>query len=232
MIKQKKILAVIPARGGSKEIPRKNIKTLAGKPLIAWSIIEAQKSVYIDRLILSSDDDEIIRIAEEFGCQAPFIRPASLAQDDTPSADVVLHALEMLPDYDYVVLLQPTSPLRNVADIDGCIKKCITNGLNSLVTVTVSGKSPYWMFTKDSDDLLKPILEHTPGTLVTRRQDLPVYFELNGAINICSCPWLKKNKKLITDATYGFEMPRSRSVDIDSLLDLKICEFLLTEQIS
>ncbi|MEH2097772.1 acylneuraminate cytidylyltransferase family protein, partial [Nostoc sp.] len=121
MIHGKKVLAIIPARGGSKAVPRKNIREIGGKPLIAWTIEEAKKSQYIDRLILSSEDDEIISIAQKWGCEIAFKRPVELAQDDTPGIAPVLHALNQLPIYDYVVLLQPTSPLRQVIDIDGCI---------------------------------------------------------------------------------------------------------------
>ncbi len=113
MIAGKTVLAIIPARGGSKGVPRKNIRLLAGKPLIVWTIDEAKKSKYIDRFILSSEDDEIIKIAREYGCEVPFKRPIELAQDDTPGIEPVIHAINTLEDkYDYVVLLQPTSPLR------------------------------------------------------------------------------------------------------------------------
>ena len=126
MLNGKTILAIIPARGGSKGIPRKNIKPLAGKPLIAWTIEEAKKSKYIDRLILSSEDEEIIRIAKKWGCEVPFVRPKEFAEDETSGIEPILHAIETLSEkYDYVCLLQPTSPLRTVNDIDGCIKKCI-----------------------------------------------------------------------------------------------------------
>nr|HPK54819.1 acylneuraminate cytidylyltransferase family protein [Smithellaceae bacterium] len=117
MIQGKTVLAIIPARGGSKGIPRKNITNLAGKPLIAWTIEEAKKSKYIDRLILSSEDNEIIQVAKEWGCEVPFIRPRELAEDDTLGIEPVLHALNTIKKkYDYVVLLQPTSPLRSVDD--------------------------------------------------------------------------------------------------------------------
>lgn len=115
-------LAVIPARGGSKGIPRKNIREIAGKPLIAWSIEEAKKSKYITKLILSSDDKEIIDVAKQYGCEAPFVRPKALAADETPGVDPILHAIEQCPGYDYVVVLQPTSPLRTVENIDGAIE--------------------------------------------------------------------------------------------------------------
>ena len=146
MISGKSILAIIPARGGSKGIPRKNIKLLAGKPLIAWTIDEAKKSIYIDRLILSSEDEEIIRIAKEWGCEAPFIRPAELAEDNTPGIDVVIHAIDALKEkYDYLVLLQPTSPLRKVEDIDRCIETCIDRNVPACISVSETMNHPYWM---------------------------------------------------------------------------------------
>src|SRR5690606_37646573 len=111
------VLAVITARGGSKGVPRKNVRNLGGKPLIAWTIEEAQKSKYITKLILSSEDKDIIDVAKQYGCEVPFIRPLELAQDDTLGIDVVIHAMIQCPGYDYVILLQPTSPLRTVKDI-------------------------------------------------------------------------------------------------------------------
>ena len=131
MYEGKKFLAVIPARGGSKGVPRKNIKMLAGKPLIAWTIDEAKKSKFIDTCIVSTEDEEIKKVAENCGGCVPFLRPAELAQDSTPGIEVILHAMEKFPDYDYIVLLQPTSPLRLVEDIDGAIEFCIKQKSNS-----------------------------------------------------------------------------------------------------
>ena len=123
MIQNKRVLAIIPARGGSKGVSRKNIMVVAGKPLIAWTIEEAIKSRFIDRVVVSSDDSEIIEISRELGANVPFVRPREMAEDDTPMITPVVHLLNKLPDnYDYSVLLQPTSPLRTVQDIDECIK--------------------------------------------------------------------------------------------------------------
>ncbi len=123
MIDEKKILAVIPARGGSKGVPRKNIRDLAGKPLIAWTIEAAKKSKYIDRLILSSEDPEIIAVAKSYGCEVPFVRKIELAQDDTPGIEVVLDAVQRCLGYTHVLLLQPTSPFRTHKHIDDLIEK-------------------------------------------------------------------------------------------------------------
>ncbi|WP_205451066.1 cytidylyltransferase domain-containing protein [Salinibacter ruber] len=147
MINGQSVLGVILARGGSKGLPRKNIRDLAGKPLIAWTIEAGHESEYLDRLILSSDDEEIMTVAEEHGCEVPFRRPDELAQDDTPSMDALLHALNQVESHDYVVLLQPTSPLRTADDIDATIARCHQNEGMPCVTVTETDKPPQWMFT-------------------------------------------------------------------------------------
>jgi len=230
MINGKKILAIIPARGGSKGIPRKNIKILAGEPLIAWTIEEAKKSKYIDRLILSSEDDEIIRVAKEWGCEVPFKRPIELAQDDTPGIEPVIHAINTLKEkYDYVCLLQPTSPLRKVEHIDGCIEKCINSNADSCVSVTEVDKHPYWMYEIDTEEKLKPLfLEKN----VTRRQDLPKVYALNGAVYIAKTEWISETKSFISDQTVGFSMEKLLSLDIDDEIDFKICDYLLKERMN
>ncbi|MDK2820357.1 MAG: hypothetical protein PWP31_322 [Clostridia bacterium] len=228
MIKGKSILAIIPARGGSKGVPRKNIRKVAGKPLIAWTIEEAKKSKFIDRLVVSSEDKEIINIARLWGCEAPFVRPAELARDDTPGIEPVLHAIKMLSGYDYVVLLQPTSPLRTVEDIDGCIEKCIGRNASACVSVTKPDKSPYWMYVLDSKDLMNPLIKsnNIPG----RRQDLPKVYALNGAVYVGKSDYLIKNKSFLTKETIGYIMPQNRSIDIDSEEDLMFCELLLNSK--
>lgn len=225
MVNDKKILAVIPARGGSKGVPRKNIRLLGGKALLAWTVEAARQSRYIDRLIISSDDEEIIRVAIETGCEAPFVRPAKLARDDTPGIEPVLHALKMLPGYDYVVLLQPTSPLRTSDDIDRCIEKCVRHGARSCVSVTVPDKSPYWMYTLDDETKMSPLLYPPEGFF--RRQDLPKVYALNGAVYVAETNWLIQSRTFITADTLGCIMPKEHSVDIDTEHDLAFCEFLL-----
>lgn len=219
-----KILAVIPARGGSKGVPRKNIKELAGKPLIAWTIEEAKKSKYIDRLILSSEDDEIINVAKHFGCEVPFKRPIELAEDDTPGINPVIHAIMQCPGYDYVVLLQPTSPLRTVEDIDGCIEKIVSNEAPFCVSVTEPEKSPYWMYTLEKDKM-KPLLPQ--DKLIARRQELPKSFALNGAVYVAEINKLLKEKSFLTKETVAYIMSQERSFDIDTIIDFKICESLI-----
>lgn len=228
MINGKKVLAIIPARGGSKSVPRKNIKPLCGHPLIAWTINEAKKSAYIDRLIVSTDDEEIAEVARKYDCEVPFLRPAELAQDHTPGIDPVLHALKMIPGFDYVMLLQPTSPLRKVIDIDGCLEKCIYEKAKSSVSVTLVDKSPYWMYSMTERNFLEPVLDNK--TTYMRRQDIPSTYTLNGAVYVAESKWLQSTQSFLTQETIGFIMPKERSLDIDTPLDLLIVEFLLMKE--
>ncbi len=229
MIQGKKVLALIPARGGSKGLPRKNVLEVGGKPLIAWTIAEAKKSKYVDRLILSSDDQEIIGIAKQWGCEVPFVRPTELARDDTPGIEPVLHGIEALPEkYDLVVLLQPTSPLRSVQDIDGCIERCLEEKAKACVSVAVPEKSPYWMYSVNDHHRMSPILK-LEGT-TERRQDLPKVYALNGAVYVADCEWLMEKKTFVAEETVAYEMPKERSIDIDTELDLTLFKVLIMEK--
>jgi N-acylneuraminate cytidylyltransferase len=228
VIRGKTILAVITARGGSKGLPKKNIRLIAGKPLIAWSIEEAKKSRYIDRLILSSEDPEIIAVAKRWGCEVPFVRPVELAADNTPGIDPILHALDAIPEkFNYVVLLQPTSPFRLAEDIDGCIEICLERHAFACVSVTEPGKSPYWMYNLNEKGFMVPVTNL--GYTTSRRQDLPPAYALNGAVYVADTVWLKKKRTFLSPETVAFIMPRERSYDIDTELDLKICDKLLRE---
>lgn len=219
MYKGKKILALIPARGGSKGLPGKNIKPLLGKPLIAWTIDAAKKSKYLDRLILSSDDAKIIGVARKWGCEAPFIRPKNIAKDDTPHIEPIMHAIRTLPEkYDFIVMLQPTSPLRLAEDIDGCIKQCIDGHRQSCVSVTKADKSPLWMYRLGKNGLMSSLLKLKK--IPMRRQNLPKVYILNGAVYVADCKKLLKSRAFLVPRTYAFEMPGERSVDIDTELDI------------
>ncbi|MCZ2207371.1 acylneuraminate cytidylyltransferase family protein [Cylindrospermopsis raciborskii] len=225
MIRDKTVLAIIPARGGSKSVKRKNIRHLGKKPLIAWTIEAAKESFYIDKLILSSEDEEIIRVAKDWGCEVPFQRPMELAEDDTPGIAPVIHAIEVLPGYDYVVLLQPTSPLRQVVDIDGCIEKCVFSSAEACVSVTEVGESPYWMYTITKNGLIDQLIK-TDKSFV-RRQDLPQVYKLNGAVYVAQCDWLRRNKTFVSGETIAYIMPFHRSLDIDSELDMEMAELII-----
>ncbi|MBU0587280.1 MAG: acylneuraminate cytidylyltransferase family protein [Gammaproteobacteria bacterium] len=226
MIGGKKVLAVIPARGGSKGLPGKNIRELAGKPLIVWTIEAAQASGWIDRLILSSDDDEIIQVARRWGCEVPFVRAGHLATDEATTVDVVLDALQRCPGYDWVVVLQPTSPLRSAEDIDNCLSECIGQGASVGVSVCEASASPYWMFGRDERGQLQNLLPMPEG--VTRRQDLPKAYQLNGAVYVAECGWLQVNACFITSQTHAYVMPQQRSIDIDVPIDFLLAQQLLS----
>lgn len=227
MIDNKTVLAIIPARGGSKGLPRKNILEVNGKPLLAWTIETAKKSHLIDRLILSSEDDEIISTAHKWGCEVPFRRPPELAGDETSSVEVVLHAANNLDrQYDYIVLLQPTSPLRTAEDIDSCIEKCHHCRVPSCVTITESEKNPAWMFHLDQFQHLQSV--QPPHPLSSRRQDYQPVYVLNGAVYVVEWEWFKKNMKFIDTQSIGHIMPRDRSLDIDTLLDFNFFQYLAT----
>ena len=218
-------MAVIPARGGSKGLPQKNIRNICGKPLIGWTIEAAQKSADIDRLILSSEDRAILAVAEKYSSEVPFLRPQSLARDDTPSIDVILHVIDNIGQlYDYVVMLQPTSPMRTVEDIDGCIEFTMDRKAVACVSITRVTKSPYWMFKLDNRQRLSPVVKSPISA--NRRQELPLTYVLNGAIYFAETQWLQKNKAFVTDQTIGYQMKYENSIDIDSELDLLWFEFL------
>jgi CMP-N,N'-diacetyllegionaminic acid synthase len=221
MISGKKILGLITARGGSKGIPGKNLIDIGGKPLIAWTIEVARKSKYIDRLVLSSDSADIISVADELGCEAPFVRPAELADDHSSSADVVMHALDQLPEsFDYFVLLQPTSPFRITSDIDACLSLCLEKDVATAVSVSLVDKSPAWMYKLASDSSMKPILP-TPSD-ATRRQDLEEVHVLNGAVFVARTDSYRQSKSFLGPDTVGLEMPAMRSIDIDTPFDVAI----------
>jgi CMP-N,N'-diacetyllegionaminic acid synthase len=206
------ILGVIPARGGSVGLPRKNILPFCGKPLIHWSIKAALESV-IDTVIVSSEDDEILAVAGACGIR----RPAELATCEASAVDVMLHALDVTPGYDWCVLLQPTSPLRTAADIDACI--ALARGSHSCVSITLATESPYWMYGMDNGEL-KPLM----GNRVKRRQDLPRAWLLNGAVYVARVDWFREHKTFVGAGTLGYEMPAKRSIDIDDLADFQAAE--------
>jgi N-acylneuraminate cytidylyltransferase len=228
MIDGLSVLAIIPARGGSKGVTRKNLRLVAEKPLIAWTIEAARGSRHIDRLVLSSDDDEIIDTARRCGCEVPFRRPAALATDEAGSIDVILHAIEILPErYDYVALLQPTSPLRAASDIDGAIAACHHHDAPSCVTLCRTETNPRWMFTMDADTRLLPIIG---GEAPTRRQTAGEVLALNGAVYVARRSFLQEANTFLSDRTVGYVMPRERSLDIDDAFDLKLVDLLMSEK--
>ncbi len=228
MIDNRSVVAIIPARGDSKGLPRKHLLEAGGKPVIAWSIEAAHASRHIDRTILSSEDPEIIEMAKDWGCEVPFVRPKDLASETAKVEDALIHALEALDsDYDYVVLLQPTSPLRSLEDIDGCLAICQATGAPSCVAVSVPKKSPYWMYGLDDEGRMHRVLEES--TEHYRRQDLPVVYGVNGAVYVAETPWFRAHRTFLTSETRAYVMPPERAVDIDEPLDLVVLRAMLGE---
>jgi CMP-N,N'-diacetyllegionaminic acid synthase len=214
-----RVIALITARGGSKGLPRKNVLPAAGLPLIGWTIRAAQQAQVIDRLVLSSDDDEIMDAARQLGCDVPFRRPAALASDTATSMDVIIHALDQLPGYDYLVLLQPTSPLRTGADIDAAFALLQAHAAPCCVSVCAAEQSPYLMYRLGEDGRLGSLLPPLTGSL--RRQDLPPVYLLNGAVYIARTDWLRQTRSFLGECTVAYRMPAGRSIDIDTADDFE-----------
>ena len=234
MIDNKRILAIIPARGGSKRLPRKNILDLAGKPLIAWTIEAALKSKYIDRVIVSTDDDEIANISKKYGADVPFMRPNELATDETQSIYAVIDLINTLKvyddNYDYVILLQPTSPLRTAKDIDKAFRLLIKSEIDAVISVCKSEHSPLWSNKLPKDmDMSNFISESIRNN---RSQDLEQYYRLNGAIYICNIQRLLNEKTFnIKSKCKAYVMNRENSIDIDTIDDLDMARFQVDKSV-
>ncbi len=227
------ILGIIPARGGSKGLPRKNIRPLLGKPLIAWTIEQALSSEYIDRVIVSTEDEEIAEISKKFGAEVPFIRSRELASDNAEQIDVIIHAinrLEMNNDFhDLVILLQPTSPLRTSKDIDSSVELLSLKNAKAIVSVCEVEHHPYWTNILPSDGCMENFLR--PEIINKNRQELPVFFRLNGAVYLAYSDYLKAQRKFFGKKTFAYLMPRERSVDIDTDIDFRLAEILMSKRV-
>ena len=224
-----RILGVIPARGGSKGLPRKNVRPLAGKPLVRWTIDAALEARSLSRIVLSSEDPEIIELAQAAGCDVPFVRPAELARDETPGIHPLLHAIDACErdeglTYDWVVMLQPTSPLRTSEDIDGTVALCVKGGAPACVSVVEVSKPPEWMYRLSDEAKLDPVLK---GEIPHQRQAAPVAYALNGAVYCAQTEFVRFHRTFVAPGTRGYVMPAERSADVDNDLDLAWCEFLL-----
>ena len=226
MYKNKNFLAVIPARGGSKRLPGKNILDLCGKPIIAWSIEAGLNSSYIDKVVVSSDDDDILDTAKRFKAEI-IKRPKQLASDTASSFDVVKHAIDNLESYDYVVLLQPTSPLRNYQHIDKAIEFLEEKNADSVISVCETDHSPLWSNTLDDNLSMSSFIKN--DVLNKRSQDLKKYYRLNGAIYICKIDKLIQEKGFFLKKNiFAYKMNRENSIDIDEEIDFKMCELILS----
>lgn len=229
MYKGKKIIGLIPARGGSKGLLRKNSKPLIGKPLIAWTIESALESRYLDKLLVSTDDEEIANISIKYGAEVPFIRPGLLSTDNAKMIDVILHTVNWLEDhgllFDLIMLLQPTSPLRTTNDIDNIVEFLFSKNAMASVSVCKANNHPYWTNTLPYDGCLGNFLR--PEVRDKNRQEISATYRLNGALYLAYIDYLKNTMSFIGKEAFAYIMPNERSVDIDDELDFRFVEFLL-----
>ncbi len=227
--REKSILGIIPARGGSKKLPKKNIRPLMGKPLIYYTITEAKKSNYLDRIIVSTEDRKIAQIARGYGVEV-ITRPQELAQDDTPALPVYQHAIRFLEEKeryspDIIVVLQPTSPLRLAVDIDGAIEQFLKTEDYPVVSVCEVTHPPQWMYTLRKG-ILVPVLK---GEIPARRQDALTVYQLNGAVYVIPRDTVMKQNSVLGKTTRAYLMPAERSIDIDTEIDFKLAELIIKD---
>ncbi|MGZ7095272.1 MAG: acylneuraminate cytidylyltransferase family protein [Methanobacterium sp.] len=222
-----KILCIIPARGGSKRLTGKNILDLCGKPLIAWTIEQARASKYLDKIIVSTDDEEIARISREYGAEVPFLRPAQFAEDDSPTIDAIKHAIEFLKNqgelYDILVLLEPTSPLRKKDDIDKAINIFLKENYrsDSLVSLgKVHLEDPVIMKKVDSG-LVKPFID-----VNMHQSDFEAYFPY-GVIYLSKIDKLLQNKTFYQDHTVPYLIERWQNYEVDDIYDFICIESIM-----
>ena len=228
----KNFLAIVPARGGSKGLPGKNIRPLLGKPLIAYTIEAALRAKSLGRVIVSTDDPKTAAIAESFGAEIPFLRPAELARDDTPTLDVVDHVLANLRtsqsyEPEIVLVLQPTSPLRRSEDIDRAVAKLESTAADSVVSLCIVDHNPHWMIRLQGDRVF-PFVDD--GQEYVRRQDLPAVYRKNGAIYATRAEVIVNQRRLLGEDTRGYVMDPESSIDIDTASDMKIASFLMQKR--
>jgi N-acylneuraminate cytidylyltransferase/CMP-N,N'-diacetyllegionaminic acid synthase len=227
------ILGIIPARGNSESVPKKNIARVAGEPLLAFTIRAALEAPSVTRVIVTTESQEIATIARQLGAEVPFLRPLELAQADTPGIEPILHSLRWIEEHDefcpdYAMVLQPTSPLRTGADIEAAVQLARDKGAHSVVSVCPVTHHPYWTKRVDDDGRLVEFFSVDPT--LARRQDLPLVHALNGAIYLARRELLLKRQTFYTDRTYAYVMPPERSLDIDSPWDLYLADLILRDK--
>lgn len=232
MINEKSVIAIIPARGGSKGLPRKNIKELCGKPLIAWSIEAGLGSRYIDEVIVTTDSEEIAHIARAFGASVPFMRPTELASDTATSFDAIKHALdycenELNKKFDYIVLLEPTSPLRDRNDIDMAIEQLLSNPqASALVGICkTESQNPAFLVKKNDENFL--VGYENKNMKVLRRQDISDVYFFEGSIYVSHIETLLNEKTFYHETTLGYEVPKWKALEVDDLDDFVMIEALM-----
>jgi CMP-N,N'-diacetyllegionaminic acid synthase len=231
--KKMTIIGLITARGGSKSIPGKNIKPLAGKPLIAWTIEVALQCKELSRLIVSTDNKKIAEVARQWGAEVPFIRPAELAQDDSSHIAVVLHAIHWLKEKegfcpDYIMLLQPTSPFRTVEDMLKAIKLAKDQHAVAVISVCEAAKHPYKTYKIIENGTLEYFI--SSNIEYKYRQALPKVYEENGAIYLNECLSLRQDKTFLPQGAIAYVMPQERSLDVDTPWDFYVADLVLRNQ--
>lgn len=236
MLDGKRILAIVPARSGSKGLPGKNIKPLHGKPLLAWPILAARASAYVDDVIVSTDSREFADIAMFYGADAPFLRPAELASDTAPSIGYILHALDTLEAagqaYHYVAILEPTSPLTEARDIDAALEQleAAGQGADAIVGVTaMETVHPAFCVTRDAAGTIAPYggasFDHLP-----RRQDLEPVFALDGSLYISTVAAVRARHTFCHDRTLGFVTERHKAFEVDDIVDFWCIEAIMAKR--
>jgi len=226
MIENRRVSAVIPARGGSKGFPGKNLAKLAGRSLMAHAIAQAREAAFVDEVIVSSDAREILDEAERCGADIILERPDDLATDTASTDAVTMQVLDQLQSApDYIVLLQVTTPLRRAEDIDAAIQLCQASGAPACVSVTLTEKSPFWMYRRDAESRLQPLF--ADAEIPSRRQDAPPIYLLNGAVYVAETEAYRQHGRFLMPGMAGYVMPADRSVDIDSPEDLYVAEAIL-----
>jgi N-acylneuraminate cytidylyltransferase len=225
-------VAVIPARGGSKGVPRKNIRLLAGKPLISYAIETALASKFIDRVIVSTDDPEIAHVARQYGAEVPFMRPPELARDDSPEWLTWQHAIRTLEAVEgsarvkVFVCVSPTSPLRAVEDVDACIQTLLDSDADLVVTVRPAERSPYFnMVVLDESGYARLVIP--PEGNIYRRQDAPRVYDLTTVAYAARPEFVLTASSMFEGTVKAVVVPTERALDIDTELDFKVAEFLL-----
>lgn len=222
MYLKKSFLAIIPARGGSKRLPKKNLLPMMDKPLIEWSLRAALGSKYIDDTVVSSDNKKILSIADSLGAKT-ILRPNIISDDCAKTVDVISHALhELKNNYDYIVLLQPTSPLRNSNHIDQAVELLFEKNADSIISVTKANHSPHLFNKLPKNDSMKNFLLKQDENKVNKNSNY--YYRLNGAIYIIQTDKFLLSNSLLTDKTFAFHMSQEHSIDIDTAFDFFCAE--------
>ena len=217
-------IALIPARGGSKGIPRKNIKLFNSKPLIYWSIQTALNSNYVDRVIVSTDDEEIAEVAKSYSAEVPFLRPKEFASDESPGIDPVIHALENIPNVDKILLLQPTSPFRETKHIEEIFQLSAKYNSDSVVSISLSKKHVDLFFYLNDK---KKLTSYNDKIKSLPRQQYQNIYTINGSLYLSTKDSLLTNKSFLTPKTIGYVMSDKYSLDIDTQLDWDLAEFIM-----